>query len=164
MAWVGAIVNVISAVAGVAGNAADGQASAAARAFSSKVTRENARMTGDQTALREQAVRRQSEQMLGAQRAAIAESGTGLGGSNAMIASQDTALAELDALTERYEGRVKMADLDNQADLLGAEQTSGMQRILGKRGPIWGRFLGAMPGAIGNTILSTATGKPNRSW
>lgn len=164
MAWIGAIVSAVSSAAGMAGGVADGQASAAQRGFSSKVARENAKAVGDQTAMREAASRRESAQLLGAQRAAIAESGTGAGGSNGLIAAQDSVLAELDALTERYEGRLKMAELDNQADLLGAEQASGMQRVFGKRGPAWGRFLGAMPGTIGNTLLSTATGKPNRSW
>ena len=138
MAWAGAVLNIVSAVAGVAGGAADGQASAAERGFSAKAARENARMAGDQTALREAALRRQSAQTLGAQAAAIAESGTGSGGSNGLIAAQDAALAELDALTERYEGHVKMLDYDNQARLLGAEQVSGMQRVFGKRG--LGRF------------------------
>jgi hypothetical protein len=79
-------------------------------------------------------MRRESDQLLGAQRAAIAESGTGAGGSNGLIMAQDAALAELDGLTERYEGRLKMTELDNQADLLGAEQVSGMQQLFGKRG------------------------------
>ena len=164
MAWIGAVVSAVSAVAGVAGNAADGQASAAQRAFSSKAARENARAVGDQTAMREAAMRRESAQLLGAQRAAIAESGTGTGGSNGLIAAQDGALAELDALTERYEGRLKMAELDNQADLLGAEQVSGMQRLLGKRGPAWGRLFGAFPGAVESQTLSIMTGKKNRGW
>lgn len=138
MAWAGAVLNIVSAVAGVAGGAADGQASAAQRAFSSKAARDNARTVGDQSAMRHEAMRRESGQMLGAQRAAIAESGTGSGGSNGLIAAQDATLAELDALTERYEGRLKMTELDNQADLLGAEQVSGMQQLFGKRG--LGRF------------------------
>lgn len=134
MAWAGAVLNIVSAVGGMAGGVADGQASAAQRSYSAKVARENARAVGDQTALREEAIRRESDQLLGAQRAAIAESGTGMGGSNALIMAQDSTLAELDALTERYEGRLKMAEYDRQGDLLGAEQVSGMQRILGKRG------------------------------
>ncbi|MDO9337916.1 MAG: hypothetical protein Q7T61_16085 [Caulobacter sp.] len=134
MAWIGSVLGVVNSVAGVAGGVADGQASAAQRAFSSKVARENARTVGDQSAMRQEAMRRESDQMLGAQRAAIAESGTGAGGSNGLIAAQDAALAELDRLTERYEGRLKMTEFDNQADLLGAEQVSGMQRVFGKRG------------------------------
>lgn len=138
MAWVGAVLNIVNSVAGVAGGVADGQASAAQRAFSSQAARDNARTVGDQSAMRQEAMRRESDQLLGGQRAAIAESGTGAGGSNGLIMAQDAALAELDALTERYEGRLKMTGLDNQADLLGAEQVSGMQQLFGKRG--LGRF------------------------
>jgi hypothetical protein len=134
MSWAGSVLNIIGSVAGVAGGAADGQASAAQRSFTGQVARENARTIGDQSALREAAQRRDSAQMLGAQRAAIAESGTGTGGSNALIAAQDAALAELDALTERYEGRLRMTELDRQADLLSGKQIGGVQRIFGKRG------------------------------
>ncbi len=134
MAWAGQILNIVGSVAGVAGGAADGQASAAQRGYSALVARENSKMAGAQSAMRQAALRRQTTQTLGAQAAAIAESGTGLEGSNRLIATQDATLAELDALTERYEGRVKMFDYDNQARLLGAEQVSGMQRIFGKRG------------------------------
>lgn len=138
MSFAGSILNIVNAVAGVAGGVADGQATQAERAFSAKVARENARTVGDQSAMRQEAMRRESGQLLGAQRAAIAESGTGSGGSNALIAAQDATLAELDALTERYEGRLKMTEYDNQAALLSAERVSGMQQLFGKRG--LGRF------------------------
>ncbi|MDB5472001.1 MAG: hypothetical protein JWR84_3561 [Caulobacter sp.] len=159
MAWVNAVLGVVSAVSGVAGSAADGQANAAQRAFSSKAARDNARTVGDQTAMREQALRRESDQLLGAQRAAMAESGTGTGGSNGLIAAQDATLTELDALTERYEGRLKMTELDNQADLLGAEQVSGMQRLLGKRGL---SAFGSLAGHERGRNLLTNT--KNRGW
>lgn len=160
MAWAGAIMNVIGGVAGVAGGVADGQASAAQRAFSSQVARENARAVGDQSAMRQEAMRREVDQTLGAQRAAIAESGTGFGGSNGLIAAQDAALAELDLLTERYEGRLKMTEYDNQADLLGAEQTTGMQRIFGKRGlgqfsHMYNRY---------EPVLTGRSGSKSRGW
>ncbi|MBX3480001.1 MAG: hypothetical protein KF842_06350 [Caulobacter sp.] len=134
MAWAGTILNIASAVTGVAGNVADGQASAAQRGYGALAARENARTVGDQAAAREVALRRESRETLGAQRAAIAESGVGDGGANRLLMAQDAALAELDALNLRYEGRLKMAEYDNQADLLGAEQVSGVQRIFGKRG------------------------------
>jgi len=159
MAWAGAIMNIASGVMGVAGNVADGQASAAQRAYGSQVARENARTVGDQSAAQEESLRRESRDTLAAQRAAIAESGTGFGGTNSLLMAQDAALAELDALNVRYEGRLKMQELDNQARMLGEERTGGLQRIFGKRG------LGAMshfnwaPGA--NAALF---GKPHRGW
>lgn len=122
MAWIGAVLNIVGAAAGVAGNAADGQASAAQRTFSRKVAEGNARMVGDQAAAREQQLRRESAQVLGAQRAAVAESGTGTGGSNGLIMAQDSALAELDALNTRYEGALLQRQYDNEARLLSAQK------------------------------------------
>lgn len=159
MAWIGAVMNVIGGVAGIAGGAADGQATQAQRAFSSQVARENARAVGDQSAMRQEAMRRENDQVLGAQRAAIAESGTGAGGSNGLIAAQDATLAELDLLTERFEGRLKMTEYDNQADRLGAEQTTGMQRIFGKRG------FGALSSAGRHAhFRENVLGTTNRAW
>ena len=160
MAWAGAIMNIVGSAAGIAGGVADGQATAAQRGFSAQVARENARAVGDQSAARETALRRETGQMLGAQRAAIAESGTGLGGSNGLIAAQDSALAELDALTERYEGRLKMTEYDRQAELLGAEQTTGMQRVFGKRG--LGQFSNMF--TFWEPLLTGRSGDKSRGW
>ena len=160
MAFAGPIMNIIGAAAGVAGGVADGQATRAQRAFSSQAARENAKAVGDQSAMREQAMRRESAQLLGAQRAAIAESGTGTGGSNGLIAAQDAALAELDAMTERYEGRLKMTVYDNQADLLGAEQTTGMQRVFGKRG--LGQFSNLY--TTWEPLFTGRSGSKSRGW
>lgn len=122
MAWIGAVLNIVGAVAGVAGNAADGQQSAAERTYSRMAAEGNSRTAGDQAAAREIQVRRESAQTLGAQRAAIAESGTGLGGSNGLITAQDSALAELDALNTRYEGALAMRQYDNEARLLSMQK------------------------------------------
>jgi hypothetical protein len=159
MAWAGAVLNIVSAVAGVGGSVADGQASAAQRGYGALLARENSKMVGDQTAARELAVRRDAAQTLGEQRAAVAESGTGFGGSNGLIMAQDSALAELDALNTRYEGQLKMHEYDDQARMLGEEQPSGMQRVFGKRG------LGALSHYNWAPTLHSATfGKPQRGW
>lgn len=152
--------SMISGASGIAGGVADGQAGAAQRGFSSLVARENARTTAGQATMREGAQRREAAQMQGAQLAAIGESGTGFGGSNGLIAAQDAALAELDILTDRYEGRLKTIEYDNQADLLGVQQTTGMQRVFGKRG--LGQFSNMF--TLWEPLLTGRSGDKSRGW
>lgn len=158
MAWIGSVLNVVGSVAGVAGSASDGQASAAQREYNHKLAMSNARITGDQSASRELGLRREARQTLGEQRAAVSESGTGEGGSNALLMAQDSALAELDALNLRYEGRLKMSEYDSQANMLSGEQTSAYQQIMGRKG------IGAVGSvATGERFFGLFGGK-NRAW
>lgn len=78
------------------------------------IGRANAEISGRQYGAKEEEVRRNARRALGAQRAAIAESGTGFGGSNAAIMKQSTANAELDALNVRYAGALERAGILNE--------------------------------------------------
>lgn len=122
MAWIGSVLNIAGAAMGMAGGVADGQATAADRTFQWQQAGENARVVAQQTGQRELAVRRDARQQLGAQAAAIAESGTGYGGSNRLIGEQDAVMAELDALNTRYEGALRVSELDNQQRLLSVQK------------------------------------------
>lgn len=146
MAWFGAISGLVSTGLGVAGNVADGQAAAVGASYSQEHAREQARTVGDQAAAQELARRGQANQVLGAQAAATAESGTGFGGTNLLIAEESATLAELDALNTRYQGRIKMNEYDNAALAL-KPQPGAMQRIFGKRG--LGRFSHFNWGSLG---------------
>jgi hypothetical protein len=73
----------------------------------SKLMRQQARVAEQQGLADEEAMRRQAREILGAQAAAMAQSGTGPGGSNELIARQSAALAELDALNIRYRGQMQ---------------------------------------------------------
>lgn len=66
---------------------------------------------------REEAQRRQARMVLGQQRAAFAQSGTGIEGSAADVMQQSAADAELDALTMRYEGDMRASGLMAQAEM-----------------------------------------------
>lgn len=133
MAWFGAAAGAVSSGLSVAGSVADGQAAQVGASFSQDHARDQAKQVGNQGAAQEIDLRRQNNQLLGAQAAAIAESGTGFTGTNAMIQRQDAALAELDALNTRYQTALKINEYDNAALAL-APQPSAMQRLLGKRG------------------------------
>lgn len=80
----------------------------------------NATINDIQTAAREGLQRQRAGQVLGEQRAAIAQSGFGAGGTMGDIVRQSVAGAELDALATRYEGRVRSTEMRGQAAQLRA--------------------------------------------
>lgn len=78
-----------------------------------ELAKQNREIVNRQYSAREEAMRRSARQALGAQRAAIAQSGTGFSGSNLDIMKQSTANAELDALNLRYAGQLEDASMQN---------------------------------------------------
>lgn len=94
--------------------AADAQSQTAR--YNAKMANQQAEVERQQTLAREEAQRRQAAQVLGQQRAAFAQSGGGMGGSAADVMQQSSAMAELDALTIRYEGDLRARGLDAQAE------------------------------------------------
>lgn len=80
----------------------------------------NARINDFQTAEREGLQRRRAGEVLGEQRAAIAQSGFGSGGTMGDIVRESVAGSELDALAIRYEGRVRSDEMRGQAAQLRA--------------------------------------------
>lgn len=111
------------------GNAAKGAAD-----YNASVLEQNAAIERQQAGAREEAKRREARQVLGAQRAAFAQSGGGMGGSAADVMRQSGMNAELDALTLRYEG-------DLRARGLQAEAAS--ERFAGKQAQTQGYFQAA---------------------
>jgi hypothetical protein len=85
--------------------------------FNIKVGEQNAALAAQQAGAREEDVRRRARQALGAQRAAIAQSGTGFAGSNFDIMRQSTANAELDALNVRYAGTLERMGILNDVEM-----------------------------------------------
>lgn len=75
----------------------------------------------------EQTQRRQSNQVLGEQAAAIAQAGGGMGGTSAKVAEQSGINAELDALNIRYGGTMKASGLMAQAQ---AEKAQGRSALV----------------------------------
>jgi hypothetical protein len=92
-------------------------ARANANIYNAKVREMQAGIARQQANAREEQQRRKGRQILGAQRAAISESGIGLMGSALDIAEESSTRAELDALTVRYEG-----ELESKGLLADAEQ------------------------------------------
>jgi hypothetical protein len=107
----------VSALSAV-GSAQSAQQQADIAALSDKrdaeIAEANAEITLAQAGAREEQLRREQRQKLGASRAAIAQSGTGLLGSNADIYSAQARDAEMDALNLRYSGNLEATSLLNQ--------------------------------------------------
>lgn len=94
---------------------AQAKSQATAAEFNRDLALQNATTASAQADLREEQMRREARQVQGAQRAAVAESGTGFVGSNLDILSQDAVTASLDALNARYEGQLQAAGYRNDA-------------------------------------------------
>lgn len=106
----------IGALAQGAQQAAELRGAANISDYNAAVAEGNARAAGQQASAEEERIRREGRQALGAQRAAMGESGTTVAfGSNLDIQRQSATALELDALNIQYEGNVRRASLLNEA-------------------------------------------------
>jgi hypothetical protein len=80
-----------------------------------RAARLRADLVDQQTAARVGQVRREAGQVLGEQRAAIAQSGLGMGGTMQAISDSSSRAAELDAAIARWNGTVEATALRDQA-------------------------------------------------
>lgn len=108
----------------VIGQLQQGKAAAAVGDRNAAMLEQNAAIERQQAGAREVAKRREAAQILGQQRAALAQSGGGMGGSAADIMEQSTINSELDALTLRYEGEMRARGLQQEASM---ERYAGAQ-------------------------------------
>lgn len=124
------------------GSIQQGRAADKAARYNAKILEQNAATELSQASEREDAVRRQAAMVLGKQSAAFAQSGGGMGGSAADVMQQSSTMAELDALTTRYEGALRAQGLRAEA---------ATERYAGKQAKQAGYFNAA------NSILSGAS-------
>lgn len=99
------------------GEAQQLSAQADAAKYNAAVLRQQSDQALRTSAAEEATQRRQAEQVLGTQRAAIAESGLGFGGSAADVMRESRIEAELDALNIRYKGQLESRNLLSAAAL-----------------------------------------------
>lgn len=101
------------------------KAQAQAQEASAKIAQMNADIARQQGNANEEAQRRRSAQIIGAQRAGIAEAGIGMDGSGADLLEQSAGFAELDALNIRYNSQLQSNAFMNQSsmDLWQAQQS-----------------------------------------
>ena len=132
------------------GMAAQAQAKAAqgAAEYNATIKRQQAASELQQANAREEQQRRGTRQVLGQQRAALAQAGIGMGGSALDIEEQSADRAELDALTMRYEGDLRAKGLLAAAE--GAEY-EGRAAIAAGQNAMTASYLSA-----GASLLSAA--------
>lgn len=102
------------------------ESQAAWNQYNATVQRQNADAALQQSASEQARQNRRARQVLGEQRAATAQSGTGFGGSNADLLDQSATLAELDMLNVAYEGQMRARGHEIQAQ--GEDYSAGVNR------------------------------------
>lgn len=117
LAVVSSAFQAIGAISQANAQAAQYQAQAQANDYNATVARQNSEVALQQYNAREEQQRRQFGAFQGQATAAAAQSGAGLSGSNADVLKQNAILAELDALTIRYEGQQQSRGFLAQADM-----------------------------------------------
>jgi len=122
------------------------------------IARANAEISGRQYSAKEEEIRRNARRALGAQRAAIAESGTGFGGSNLDVMRSSTANTELDALNVRYAGALERAGLLNKAAVHDYNKSS--LRMAAKSAMRMRWFNAASQFFMGKSVGTSATTAP----
>lgn len=104
MAWFAAAIPYLTTALSVGGAAAQGANARRTANFNARLEENQSRAAQQQAVREEESLRRGSRLFLGRQAAAIAQAGIGSGGTAGLIADQSGTLAELDALTMRYQG------------------------------------------------------------
>lgn len=106
-----------STILGAMGEAKTLEAQAAQADYRARLAERNAGIVEQQTNARIGQQQRQAGQVLGEQRAAIAQSGFGASGTMLDIARQSGTQSVLDALSLRYEGDVKKTELQAEGEM-----------------------------------------------
>jgi len=116
--------------------------------YNAKVQEQNAATIRQQASAREETQRRQARQILGEQRASLAQAGIGLEGSAADIYGQSAANAELDALNIRYEGELEAGGLLAQSkQSVFQSEVSGLNAKTAQRAGYTNAATGILSGA-----------------
>lgn len=149
MAFTAALFPMLSTGLQVFSSIMQGQQQQAMANYNAKILDQNAQIERQQTVARESKQRRESNQVLGMQRAAFAQSGAGLDGSAADVMAQSATNAELDAMMIRYEGDLRARGLKEQAK---------QERFAGKTALTQGYFnaAGSILGGAGDYLRSQA--------
>jgi hypothetical protein len=137
------------------------ESQAAWNQYNATIDRQNADTARQQSASEQARQNRRARQVMGEQRAATAQSGTGFGGSNADLLDQSATLAELDMLNIAYEGQMRARGQEIQAQ--GEDYSAGVNKGNAKRAKRAGIFnagrsllTGASRGYGGSSSVSSS--------
>lgn len=152
--------SVIGALSAGQSRARQYEAAAAASQYNAAVARQRAENARAVYGQREEMQRRRARMILGQQRAAIAESGTGLGGSNLDIERQSEVMAELDALNIAYEGELVARGALSEAAMYDFESSSYREQASSARRSGYIGAGAALLSGIGDYIRVSETKAP----
>jgi len=131
--------------------------------YNATIQRQNADSALQQSSSEQARQNRRARQVMGEQRAATAQSGTGFGGSNADLLDQSATLAELDMLNIAYEGQMRARGSEIQAQ--GEDYSAGVNKGNAKRAKRAGIFnagrsllTGFSSGYGGSSSVSSSVG------
>lgn len=123
-----------STIFGAIGESQQLRAAAAQNDYRARLAKINDGIVEGQTNARVAQQQRQAGEVLGEQRAAVAQSGFGASGTMVDIARQSGTASLLDALSLRYEGNVKKTELQAEAEMAkweAKQQRSAANRAIG---------------------------------
>lgn len=149
MAWVAMVAAAVGALVQGRQQANELRQQGEIEGYKARVAEMNARAAGQQSSAEQERVRRESRQVLGAQRAAIAESGTGFSGSNLDIMRQSETMAELDALNIQYAGEMERGGLLQEAEMFKYNKDMLRQKARSVMRQRWISAIGAAASAYG---------------
>lgn len=145
-------------------DAADMEDQAKIEKYQAEIAYQNARQAGQRASAEQERSRRASRQVLGEQRAAIAQSGTTVEfGSNLDVMRQSATNAELDALNIQYAGEVERGNFMEEGKMRQYNASALKQKAKNTRRMSWfnaiGSGLEAYGGAGGNMFLGKQKGR-----
>lgn len=124
---------------------------------------QNLEITGQQASQAEEQQRREARQLLGAGRAAVAQSGIAMTGSAADIMKQSATNAELDALNIRYAGTLERQSILNEIGMMNFEKDVVKMRGQQAMRMRWGNAMSGLFGGSTGSNMSSATQGTARS-
>lgn len=162
-AVVAALTSAVGALVQGQQDSADLKQQAQIEGYHAQIADQQARQAGQRASAAEEAQRREARQVLGGQRAAIAQSGTSFSGSNMDIMRQSTTAAELDALNIQYAGNVERGNFLEEGKMRRYNQSALKDKAKATRRMSWFNALGsgmqAYGGAGGKTFFGEKPGK-----
>jgi hypothetical protein len=143
-----AAMSAVGAISSAQAQSASYKSQQQAANYNATVEKQNAAAAQAAASANEMNMRRQNDQIMGAQRARVAESAGGFTGTNVGVLAQSGANLELSALNTRYEGAMRARGLLAQSNL---SQYQGQVAGMNAGTATTSGYIGAAAGILGST-------------
>lgn len=143
-----AAMSAIGAISAAQSQSASYKSQQQAANYNATVEKQNAMSAEAAASANELNMRRQNDQILGAQRARVGESAGGFTGTNVGVLAQSGTNLELSALNTRYQGTMQARGLLAQSNL---DEYQGLVAGMNAKSAMTSGYIGAAAGALGST-------------